>query len=106
MNEAGMERNENIFRFTNPKGGYETGVDAVRWPALARMAEAGILPGTHRQVKRIPMPNIDELFKRRHCGREITFNVKAVLLKAGFPALLYRCRQCGAKAVPLDKVRR
>jgi len=47
MNKAGLERNENIFRFTNPKGRlrYRLG-DAARWPTLLRMGHiAGERPG-------------------------------------------------------------
>jgi len=41
MNEAGLERNENIFRFTNPKGRLRNRLgDALRWPALVRVTEA------------------------------------------------------------------
>src|SRR5580704_1756247 len=33
MNKAGLERNENIFRFTDPKGRPRNRLgDAVRWP--------------------------------------------------------------------------
>jgi hypothetical protein len=51
MNKAGLERNENIFRFTNPKGRLRSRLgDAVRWATLVRMAEAGHIAG-ERPVK-------------------------------------------------------
>jgi len=41
MNKAGLERNENIFRFMNPKGRLRNRLgDALRWPALVRIVEA------------------------------------------------------------------
>jgi hypothetical protein len=51
MNKAGLERNENIFRFTNPKGRLRSRLgEAVRWATLVRMAEAGHIAG-ERPVK-------------------------------------------------------
>ncbi|MGI8569587.1 MAG: hypothetical protein ACR2KT_11205 [Methylocella sp.] len=51
MTEAGLERNENIFRFTNPTTRLRNRPgNAVRWPALARLADAGHIAG-ERTVK-------------------------------------------------------
>lgn len=51
MNEAGLERNENIFRFTNPKRRPRNRLGVtVRWPDPARLAEAGHFAG-ERTVK-------------------------------------------------------
>jgi len=58
MNKAGLERNENIFRFTNRKRRLRNRLgDAVRWPTLLRMAEPSAVIGPHR-----PMPAT--VFKR------------------------------------------
>ena len=46
MNKAGLERNENIFRFTNSKGRLRNRLgDAVRWPTLVRIVEATHIAG-------------------------------------------------------------
>ncbi|MGH6852674.1 MAG: hypothetical protein ACREDJ_05650 [Methylocella sp.] len=70
------------------------------------MAEAGQFAGERTvKVKWIPLPDGEELFKRRRCGRQIIDILTWALPGARFLALLYRCRQCGTKAIPPDKAR-